>query len=76
MNKKLILTLGLLLSFVYTNAQEAVGAGIIPSQGFSLNSLWRGVLGMASLIFIAYLFSNNKKAIDWKIVGLGLVFNS
>jgi CNT family concentrative nucleoside transporter len=36
--------------------------------------LWRGVLGMISLIFIAYLFSNNKKAIDWKIVGLGLSF--
>ncbi|MFB0937594.1 MAG: nucleoside transporter C-terminal domain-containing protein [Urechidicola sp.] len=74
MNKKLILTLGLLLSFVYSNAQEVVGAGIIPSQGFSLDSLWRGVLGMISLIFIAYLFSNNKKAIDWKIVGLGLSF--
>ena len=74
MNKKLILTLGLLLSFVYSNAQDAVGAGIIPSQGFSISSLWRGVLGMVSLIFIAYLFSNNKKAIDWKIVGLGLSF--
>ncbi|MFT6754585.1 MAG: CNT family concentrative nucleoside transporter [Urechidicola sp.] len=74
MNKKLILTLGLLLSFVYSNAQEVVGAGIIPSQGFSFDSLWRGVLGMISLIFIAYLFSNNKKAIDWKIVGLGLSF--
>jgi CNT family concentrative nucleoside transporter len=74
MNKKLILTLGLLLSFLYSNAQEAIGAGIIPSQGFSFGSLWRGVLGMISLIFIAYLFSNNKKAIDWKIVGLGLSF--
>lgn len=74
MNKKLILTLGLLLSFVYTNAQDAVDNGIVPSQGFSIDSLWRGVLGMISLIFIAYLFSNNKKAIDWKIVGLGLSF--
>ncbi len=27
---------------------------IIPSQGFSLDSLWRGVLGMVPLIFIAY----------------------
>lgn len=48
--------------------------GIISSQGFTINSLWRGVLGMVSLIFIAFLFSNNRKAIDWKIVGLGLVF--
>ncbi len=47
---------------------------IIPSQGFSINSLWRGVLGMISLIFIAFLFSSNRKAIDWKIVGIGLAF--
>ncbi len=45
---------------------------IVPSQGFSLNSLWRGVLGMISLLFIAFLFSSNKKAIDWKKVGIGL----
>lgn len=47
---------------------------IIPSQGFSTNSLWRGALGMISLIFIAFLFSSNRKAIDWKIVGIGLAF--
>ena len=47
---------------------------IIPSQGFSLDSLWRGVLGMVTLIFIAFLFSSNRKAIDWKTVGIGLAF--
>ena len=47
---------------------------IIPSQGFSINSLWRGVLGMITLIFVAFLFSSNRKAIDWKIVGIGLAF--
>ncbi|KJD35455.1 Na+ dependent nucleoside transporter [Tamlana sedimentorum] len=47
---------------------------IIPSQGFTINSLWRGVLGMITLVFIAFLFSSNKKAINWKIVGLGLGF--
>ena len=46
---------------------------VIPSQGFSLNSLLRGVLGMFSLIIIAFLFSSNRKAINWKTVGLGLV---
>ncbi len=74
MNKKLILTLGFIFSFLLINAQETVPNEIIPSQGFSFNSLWRGVLGMASLIFIAYLFSNNKKAINWKVVGIGLGF--
>ncbi|WP_418602470.1 NupC/NupG family nucleoside CNT transporter [Hwangdonia sp.] len=47
---------------------------IIESQGFSINSLWRGALGMVTLIFIALLFSSNRKAIDWKIVGIGLAF--
>jgi len=45
---------------------------ILPSQGFSFSSLWRGVLGMFSLIIIAFLFSANKKAIDWKKVAIGL----
>ncbi|MGO3182732.1 MAG: NupC/NupG family nucleoside CNT transporter [Aequorivita sp.] len=47
---------------------------ITPSQGFSMESLWRGVLGMISLIIIAVLFSSNRKAINWKTVGLGLAF--
>lgn len=49
-------------------------ATIIPSQGFSMDSLWRGVLGMVVLIFIAFLFSSNRKAINWKTVGIGLGF--
>jgi CNT family concentrative nucleoside transporter len=48
------------------------GNDIIPSQGFSMGSLWRGILGMISLIFIAFLFSSNRKGINWKTVGLGL----
>lgn len=47
---------------------------IIKSQGFSFSSLWRGILGMTSLTFIAFLFSSNRKAINWKVVGLGLTF--
>lgn len=47
---------------------------IIPSQGFSFNSLWRGVLGMISLVFIAFLFSSNRRAVNWKTVGIGLAF--
>lgn len=49
-------------------------ATIIPNQGFSMQSLWRGILGMASLIFITFLFSNNKKAINWRTVIIGLSF--
>lgn len=51
---------------------DIVKNDIIPSQGFSIGSLWRGALGMFSLIFIAFLFSSNRKNINWKTVGLGL----
>lgn len=54
--------------------QQEITETIIPSQGFSISSLWRGILGMVSLIVIAFLFSSNRKAINWKTVGIGLVF--
>ena len=47
---------------------------IIGSKGFTMQSFWRGVLGMVSLLIIAFLFSDNRKGIDWKTVGLGVVF--
>jgi CNT family concentrative nucleoside transporter len=46
---------------------------LIPNAGLSLISLSRGVFGMFFLIFIAYLFSNNRNAIAWKTVGIGLI---
>ncbi|CDF78011.1 Na+ dependent nucleoside transporter [Formosa agariphila KMM 3901] len=45
---------------------------IIPSQGFSTNSLLRGLLGMLVLLLICYLLSSNRKAINWKTIGVGL----
>ena len=56
-----------------TDTDEVSGA-IVPSQGFSFNSLWRGILGMFTLIIIAFLFSSNRKAINWRTVGIGLAF--
>ena len=45
---------------------------MVPNEGFSLTSLGRGALGMLVLLLIAYLFSSNRKAINWKTVGIGL----
>jgi CNT family concentrative nucleoside transporter len=45
---------------------------IRPSNGFSMHSLWRGVLGMFVLLIISFLFSANRRAVDWKKVGIGL----
>ena len=56
---------------VATTTQAATST-IIPSEGFSMTSLLRGVLGMVVLIFLSFLLSSNRKAINWKTVGLGL----
>ena len=45
---------------------------IIQTSGFSIESLLRGLLGIASLLLIAFAFSRNRKGIDWKLVGKGL----
>ena len=42
------------------------------SGGFSMNSLFHGLLGMLVLILIAYAFSSNRKAISWKVVLTGI----
>ena len=54
------------------NSQDHAISEIISNQGFSLNSLWRGILGMGALLLISFLFSANRKAINWKTVGIGL----
>lgn len=38
-----------------------------------LMEIVRGLIGLASLILICVIFSNNRRAIDWKLVGAGLV---
>lgn len=44
-----------------------------PQLGLSLMGLLRGALGMIVIIFIAFLFSTNRRAISWKVVGIGLL---
>ncbi|MFW5757653.1 MAG: Na+ dependent nucleoside transporter N-terminal domain-containing protein, partial [Bacteroidota bacterium] len=39
---------------------------------FNAESLLRGLLGMIVLIGISWMFSANKKAISWRLVGIGL----
>ncbi|MET6991497.1 NupC/NupG family nucleoside CNT transporter [Sediminicola arcticus] len=55
-----------------TPALLAASSEIIPNQGFTTQGLLRGLLGMVVLIAIAVLFSSNRKAINWKTVGIGL----
>ena len=41
--------------------------------GFSFTSLARGILGLISLLLLAFLFSENRKAINWSLVAKGLL---
>ncbi|MDG2073168.1 MAG: nucleoside transporter C-terminal domain-containing protein [Polaribacter sp.] len=72
MKKILVIVFCLVSVSMFSQTTPEVVTEIIPSQGFSLGNLWRGVLGMISLLIIAFLFSSNKKNIDWKTVGIGL----
>jgi CNT family concentrative nucleoside transporter len=71
--KKLILVTFLFFNYFSGKAQEITNE-IILSEGSTFTSIWRGILGMIVLVFIAYLFSSNKKAINWKTAGIGLAF--
>ena len=42
------------------------------AMGFSFESLYRGILGMIVIILIAFIFSSNRRAINWKVVFIGL----
>lgn len=46
--------------------------GEYESQGNLFVTIVRGVFGLAILILICYLFSSNRKAINWKVVTGGL----
>lgn len=39
----------------------------------SLENIGRGLIGIAFLVGVCYLFSNNRKAIDWKLVITGIL---
>jgi CNT family concentrative nucleoside transporter len=43
-------------------------------SGFSISSLLRGILGLIVLIGICFIFSTNRKAVNWKVILFGLLF--
>lgn len=45
---------------------------IVTSQAFSIDALWRGVLGISILMLLAFVFSGNRRRINWKTIGIGL----
>jgi CNT family concentrative nucleoside transporter len=45
-----------------------------PLTGASFESILRGVVGLAVIIGIAWVFSAKRRQVDWKVVGIGLAF--
>lgn len=45
-----------------------------PLTGASFESILRGVVGLAVIIAIAWVFSAKRRQVDWKVVGIGLAF--
>jgi len=46
---------------------------ITKNKSTLINKLFRGLVGLISLILIAFMFSKNKKNINWKLVVKGLL---
>ena len=45
---------------------------LIPSTGFTVEGLSRGLIGVLTIIFLAYFMSSNKSKIAWKTILLAL----
>ncbi len=72
MKKNILSIVAIFFGITSSIAQETVNT-IVPSQGFSVSSLLRGALGMIVLLTLSYLISKNRKAINWRTVGFGLL---
>jgi concentrative nucleoside transporter, CNT family len=59
-------------NFASSKNEKDLKKTISPSKGFTIKGLWRGILGMISLILFAFILSNDKKNIKWKTVSFGI----
>lgn len=60
-------------TIVYMREKHAVASVVKRGGGMTVMTLLRGLLGMIVLIFLAWLFSSNRKAVSWRVVGVGLL---
>lgn len=80
MKFRFLLTAIFILPVMFIPANLHAQTGIEVTQaiqqtgnGFSIESLLRGLLGLIVLLGICFLFSTNRKAISWRVVGFGLL---
>ena len=60
-------------TIVYTREKPAVTSLVKRGNGMTPMTLLRGLLGMMALILLAWIFSSNRKAVSWRVVGIGLL---
>ena len=56
----------------YTFEKNEVTPTTVATSGISFSSISRGVIGLVSLLLIAFSFSRNRKGINWALVAKGL----
>ncbi len=58
----------------YAFKKAVITPTTVATSGISFSSISRGILGLISLLLIAFLFSRNRKEINWTLVikGLGI----
>jgi CNT family concentrative nucleoside transporter len=54
-------------------AKQTAVVDLTDNPGISFKSFYRGIFGIIVLFLIAYLFSENRKAISWKVILIGLI---
>ncbi len=73
--KKIVSLSLLLICFASAlSAQPTLLSNALVSQsaGITLHSIFRGLLGMLAILGLAWIFSTNRRAINWRVVATGL----
>ena len=77
MKKRVLFTLLTAFTSLAVFAQDTASSTttfqVVKCEGLTAESLLRGVIGMVSLLLIAFIFSSNRRAINWRTVGIGLL---
>ena len=77
MKKRILVTLLTAFTSLAVFAQDTASSTttfqVVKCEGLTAESLLRGVIGMVSLLLIAFIFSSNRRAINWRTVGIGLL---
>ncbi|MGB5980523.1 MAG: nucleoside transporter C-terminal domain-containing protein [Nonlabens sp.] len=63
---------GVNYQFLTNKLPEPENVEIKDDLGFSLQSLYRGVIGMVFILGLCFLLSKNRKKIDWRLVIVGI----